>query len=157
MIFSIIGMFIALAFLIKTIRSLVVNKIELIIDKYLFKNDAMGLSWGIIMTFIVQSSSVTTSLIVPLAGAGIVKLRKIFPYTMGANIGTTGTALLAALATGNPVAVTASFAHLVFNIFGILVFYPLKFIPLRLAEKTSSYVAESKKNLIIFLACYSMI
>ena len=157
MIISIIGMFAALGLLIKTIRSLVVDKIEVIINKYLFKNDIMGMTWGMGMTFIVQSSSVTTSLIVPLAGAGIVSLRKIFPYTMGANIGTTGTALLAALATGNPVAVTASFAHLVFNVFGILIFYPLKFIPITLAEKASEYVSISKKNLIIFLSLYSMI
>ncbi len=157
MIISIVGMFAALAFLIKTIRALVLNKIELIINKYLFKNDFMGMTWGMIMTFIVQSSSVTTSLIVPLAGAGIVKLRKIFPYTMGANIGTTGTALLAAFATGNPVAVTASFAHLVFNIFGILIFYPLKFIPIKIAEVVSEYVSKSKKNLIIFLLGYSAV
>jgi sodium-dependent phosphate cotransporter len=157
MIISIIGMFAALGLLIKTIRSLVVDKIEVVINKYLFKNDLMGMTWGMGMTFIVQSSSVTTSLIVPLAGAGIVSLRKIFPYTMGANIGTTGTALLAALATGNPVAVTASFAHLAFNIFGIIIFYPLKFIPISLAEKVSSYVSISRKNLIIFLVLYSMI
>ncbi len=157
MVLSVIGMFAALGLLIKTIRSLVVDKIEIIINKYLFKNDIMGMTWGMGMTFIVQSSSVTTSLIVPLAGAGVVSLRKIFPYTMGANIGTTGTALLAALATGNPVAVTASFAHLVFNLFGIMIFYPLKFIPIRLAEMVSEYVSLSKKNLITFLLLYSMI
>lgn len=157
MILSLVAMFGALALLIKTIRSLVVDKIEIVINKYLFKNDFLGMTWGMGMTFIVQSSSVTTSLIVPLAGAGIVSLRKIFPYTMGANIGTTGTAVLAALATGNPVAVTAAFAHLVFNIFGIAIFYPLKFIPIKLAEKVSEYVSLSRKNLFIFLLVYSMI
>jgi sodium-dependent phosphate cotransporter len=157
MIISIVGMFAALAFLIKVIRSLVVNKIEIIINKYLFKNDAMGMFWGMLMTFIVQSSSVTTSLIVPLAGAGIVKLRKIFPYTLGANIGTTGTALLAALATGHPIAVTAAFAHLIFNVFGIIIFYPLRFIPIMLAEKTSTFVSGSKNNLIIFISVYVML
>ena len=157
MLIAIVGMFAALGLLIKTIRSLVVDKLEVIINKYLFKNDVMGMTWGMVMTFVVQSSSVTTSLIVPLAGAGVVSLRRIFPYTMGANIGTTGTALLAALATGNPVAVTAAFAHLVFNIFAILIFYPFKFIPITLAEKVSSYVSISKKNLLIFLFGYSMI
>ena len=154
MIISIVGMFAALAFLIKVIRSLVVNKIEIIINKYLFKNDAMGMFWGMIMTFIVQSSSVTTSLIVPLAGAGIVKLKKIFPYTLGANIGTTGTALLAALATGHPIAVTAAFAHLTFNIFGILIFYPIRFIPIKLADMTSIFVSRNRNNLIVFISAY---
>lgn len=157
MVVSIVAMFTALAFLIRTIRSLVLDKIEIIINKYLFKNDPLGVVWGAIMTFIVQSSSVTTSLIVPLAGAGVVKLRKIFPYTLGANIGTTGTALLAALATSNPFAVTAAFAHLIFNIFGIAIFYPLKMIPIRAAERVSDFVSISKKNLVIFLLGYSMI
>lgn len=154
MILALAGMFGALAILIRTIRSIVVDKLELIINRYLFKNDVLGMFWGMVMTFVVQSSSVTTSLIVPLAGAGIVKLRKIFPYTIGANIGTTGTALLAAMATMNPVAVTAAFAHLVFNIFGIVVWYPLKFIPIKLAEITSEYAARSKRHLIIFIIVY---
>ena len=157
MIISIIAMFTALAFLIRTIRSLVLDKIEIIINKYLFKNDALGIFWGTIMTFIVQSSSVTTSLIVPLAGAGVVDLRKIFPYTLGANIGTTGTALLAALATSNPIAITAAFAHLVFNIFGIAIFYPLKMLPISAADRVSEFVSHSRKNLLLFLAGYSMI
>jgi sodium-dependent phosphate cotransporter len=157
MLISVIIMFTALAFLIRTIRSLVLDKIEIVINKYLFKNDPLGIIWGTIMTFVVQSSSVTTSLIVPLAGAGVVNLRKIFPYTLGANIGTTGTALLAALATNNPFAVTAAFAHLIFNIFGIAIFYPLKIIPIRAAEKVSDFVSKERKNLFIFLLGYSMI
>ena len=40
----------------------------------------------------VQSSSITTSLVVPLAGAGVLTLRQIFSFTLGANIGTTITA-----------------------------------------------------------------
>ena len=114
----------------------------------------MGFTWGVAMTLVVQSSSVTTSLIIPLAGAGVVRIRQIFPYTMGANIGTTGTAILAALATQNIIAVTVAFAHLVFNIFGILVFYPLKFIPIRLAEWVAEKASKSTMNLVIFLVSY---
>jgi len=157
LIISVVVMFTALTFLIRTIRSLVLNKIELIINKYLFINDALGMFWGAIMTFIVQSSSITTSLIVPLAGAGIVKLKKIFPYTLGANIGPPRTALLAALATGNPFAVTAAFAHLMFNIIGIVLIYPIKFIPIRLAELTSEYVAKDKQSFVIFIVVYILL
>lgn len=151
---SVIGLFFALTLLIKTIRSLMLNKLEIIINRYLFRNDLSGLFFGIILTFIVQSSSVTTSLIIPLAGAGIVSLRQIFPYTLGANIGTTGTATLAALATGNHIAVTVAFAHLFFNIYGILIFYPLRFIPLRLADIIGQKASASKKNLLIFVGSY---
>ncbi len=151
---SVVTLFTALAILIRTIRGLMLTRIEVIINKYLFRNDFMGFTWGVAMTLVVQSSSVTTSLIIPLAGAGVVRIRQIFPYTMGANIGTTGTAILAALATQNIIAVTVAFAHLVFNIFGILVFYPLKFIPIRLAEWVAEKASKSTMNLVIFLVSY---
>lgn len=154
---SLILLFTALTFLIRNIRSLVLTKIELVINKYLFRNDVMGFTMGILMTSIVQSSSVTTSLIVPLAGAGLVSIRQIFPYTLGANIGTTITAILAALATQSDLAVTVAFAHLCFNIFGILIFYPLKFIPIRLAEYVGRKASVSKKNLAVFVTVYILL
>ncbi len=154
---SLVLLFLALALLVKNIRSLVVTKIELIINQYLFRNDASGFFFGILMTAIVQSSSVTTSLIIPLAGAGLVSIRQIFPYTLGANIGTTVTAILAAMATQNNVAITVAFSHLCFNIFGILIFYPLKFIPIGLAEFVGRKAASSTKNLILFIVIYIMI
>jgi len=153
-IISLVLLFTALTFLIKTIRSLVLDKLEIVIDKFLFRNDLIGFILGVLMTFIVQSSSVTTSLIIPLAGAGLISLRQIFPYTLGANIGTTGTAILAALATQNDIAVTVAFAHLFFNIYGILIFYPLKFIPIRLAEMVSGKASKSKKNLVLVVLIY---
>lgn len=151
---SLIVLFIALTVLIKTIRSLVLSKIEIIINSYLFRNDFTGFTIGAMMTAVVQSSSVTTSLIIPLSGAGIVSLRQLFPYTMGANIGTTVTAILAALATQSDVAVTVAFSHLCFNIFGILIFYPLKFIPIRLAELVGMKASQSRKHLIIIVIGY---
>lgn len=154
MIFSIILMFGALTFLIKTIRSLVLTKLELIINRYLFRNDALGLLLGVLMTVIVQSSSVTTSLIIPLAGAGLITVRKLFPYTLGANIGTTVTAILAALATQNPTAITVAFSHLIFNILGIIIIYSIRFIPINLAVIIGEKASESKKNLVIFVLSY---
>jgi len=157
LVFSVILLFVSLAFLIRTIRTLVIGQIEIIIDRYLFRNAAFGFVFGIIMTAIVQSSSATTSLIVPLAGAGIVRLRQIFPYTLGANIGTTVTAILAALATQSGVAVTVAFAHLTFNILGILLLYPLKFIPIGLAEFVGEKASKSTRNLMIFTAAYMLV
>ncbi|GAB4373247.1 MAG: Na/Pi symporter [Calditrichia bacterium] len=156
-IFSVIMLFTALSFLIKTIRSMVLDKIEFIINQYLFRNDLLGFSLGILLTLIVQSSSVTTSLIVPLAGAGVITIRQIFPYTVGANIGTTGTAILAALATQNDIAVTVAFAHLCFNIFGIAIFYPLKFIPIKLALFVGEKASKSTRNLVLFITIYILL
>ena len=66
-------------------------KLEAFFDTHIFKTTIRAMLFGILITFLVQSSSITTSLVVPLAGAGILKLRQIFPYTLGANIGTTMT------------------------------------------------------------------
>ena len=89
----------------------------------------------------------------PLAAAGVLSLRQVFPYTLGANIGTTATAIMAAL-TLNSYALVAAFSHLLFNIIGILVVYPferLRNIPLFLAEKMSHLAVENKMVPIIYL------
>ncbi len=94
--------------------------------------------FGLVVTALVQSSSVTTSLAVPLAGAGILTIYQIFPYTLGANVGTTVTAMLAALSVGEMSAVTVALAHMLFNICGILLIWPIPKIrraPIIMAEK----------------------
>ncbi len=157
MVFSIVLMFAALSFLIRTIRSLVLEKIEMIIQNYLFRNDVLALVLGLLMTAVVQSSSITTSLIIPLAGAGLVTIRQIFPYTLGSNLGTTMTAILAAMATQNHIAVTVAFSHLCFNILGMAIFYPLRSIPIRLAEFVGGKASESKRNLVSFIVIYILL
>jgi len=91
----------------------------------------------------VQSSSITTSVVIPLAGAGILTLRQIYPYTLGANVGTTITACLAALAVPEHflAAVTVALSHLFFNVCGIVAITAtpiLRNVPIRLAEWMSS-------------------
>jgi len=154
LIIALIFLFISLTFMVKVIRSLILDKMEKFLNRYLFKNDGTSFSLGIIFTAIVQSSSITTSLVVPLCGAGLLTVRQIFPYTLGSNIGTTVTALLAALATVNPVAVTVAISHLFFNIFGIIIFYPLKKLPIFLAEGFARVTVKSKKNTVLFIIIY---
>ena len=146
----------SLVYLVKTLRVLIVRNAETFVNRYLFRNDAMALVLGICLTVLVQSSSVTTSLIIPLVGAGVVTIYRCYPFTLGANIGTTCTALLASLATvsateGGSVGVTTAFAHLLFNILGIAVFYPLRRIPIWLATTLAALAAESKKWAVIFV------
>ncbi len=147
---ALILLFLALRYLVVIIKSLVVSKLEKFFDRYIFRNEFLGFLFGIIITSIVQSSSVTTSLVVPLVGAGILNIYQIFTYTMGANIGTTVTAILGALATGEVVGITVAFAHLSFNIIASVVFWPLKFIPIFLAEKLAGYGAKKKYIPIVF-------
>jgi sodium-dependent phosphate cotransporter len=73
--------------------------------------------------------------------------------TLGANVGTTVTALMASLATGNPAAVTVAVVHTLFNLSGIALFYPiraLRRIPLRLATGLADVAAERRSAAIIY-------
>jgi sodium-dependent phosphate cotransporter len=131
-------MFGSLRFLVTTLKSMVMAKVEAAFDMVIFKTAARAMLFGLMLTVLVQSSSITTSLIVPLAGAGLLTLRQVFPYTLGANVGTTITAMLAALAVGEISAVTVAFAHLLFNVCGILIIWPIKplrAVPVNLARR----------------------
>ena len=149
----------SLIFIVKILRSVTINQTESFIDKYLFRNTLTCLLLGMVLTAVVQSSSVTTSLIVPLVAAGLIGLNRAYPFTLGANIGTTITAILASLATvsavdgqsANTVGVTVAFAHLLFNIFGVIVFLPLGKLPMFCATRLAGFVADSKKWAIIFI------
>ena len=154
LIVSIILTFAMLGSIVKLLRSLVLDRVEVFFDKYIFKTTIRAMAFGVILTILVQSSSVTTSIVIPLVGAGVLHLMQVYPYTLGANIGTTVTAILAALSTGNISAVTVSLAHLLFNILGILIIYPIPFlrnIPPKLAKFVAGYAQKSKTVPIIYI------
>ncbi len=119
-------LFLSLRYLTKLIRSLVMHRLEAFFDSHIFKTAGRAMLFGAFITILVQSSSITTSLVIPLAGAGILRLEQIFPYTLGANIGTTITALLASLVSGTIAPLSVAFAHLMFNIYGILLIWPIE-------------------------------
>jgi len=153
---SVLLTFMMLYSIVKLLRSLVLDNIKQYFDKYIFKTALRAILFGIVLTIMVQSSSITTSTIVPLAGAGIVTLRQLYPFTLGANIGTTVTALLASL-TLNVTAMVAAFAHLFFNIFGIIIIFLnplLKNIPIKLAEWMSDMALKNKLIPIIYLIVF---
>jgi sodium-dependent phosphate cotransporter len=88
-----------------------------------------------------------------MAGAGIISLERIFPMTLGANIGTTVTAILAG-ASGNVYGMAIAFSHLLFNIAGILIYYPvpqMRRIPLRLARWLGNMAARRRFYAIIYI------
>ena len=109
---------------------------------------AMGM--GAVVTILVQSSSVTTSMLVPLAGAGLLLLDDAFPVTLGANVGTTVTAFLAALAVSGPNAhwgFQLAVVHLLFNLVGILLIYPvprIRQIPLAGARRLAQIAVANR-------------
>ena len=159
LIVAVMVVIISLIYLVKTLHSLTVTGAGVFVDRFLFRNDFTALLLGLCLTAAVQSSSVTTSLIVPLVGAGIISVRRCYPVTLGANLGTTVTAILASLATVsmasgqtvNTAGVTTAFAHLMFNIYGIAVFYPLRRLPLFCATRMADLAAKSRKWAPIFV------
>ena len=153
---SVLLTFMMLYSIVKLLRSMVLDNIKQYFYKYIFKTALRAILFGIALTIMVQSSSITTSTIVPLAGAGVVTLRQLYPFTLGANIGTTVTALLASL-TLNVTAMVAAFAHLFFNIFGIVLIFLnplLKEIPIKLAELMSDLSLKNKFIPIIYLIIF---
>jgi len=141
---TIIATFVALVSLVKLLKSIMVTKLENLFDRVLFRSPYRALLFGFLVTVLVQSSSITTSVAVPLVGAGIITIGQALPYTMGANIGTTVTALLAALGTlavAEPgdydkaiLALQIAFVHTTFNVSGTVLLWRLRFVPIAVAE-----------------------
>jgi len=153
---SILLTFAMLYSIVKLLRTLVLANVQKFFNQYIFKTAIRGLLFGMLLTIMVQSSSITTSTIIPLAGAGVLALRQVYPFTLGANIGTTVTAILAAL-TLNVTAMIAAFAHLFFNLYGILIIYvnPLfRPIPLKLANWIAEVAIKNKFIPLIYLVCF---
>ncbi len=137
----------------KMMRKALVGRAETLIDRTIGRAPLLGFAVGLVLTAIVQSSSAVTSILVPLAGAGILTVEQIFPVTLGANVGTTVTALLAALAAG-PAGLTIALVHLLFNLSGIILVYPfppVRMIPVRLARGMANLAAESKLYALAFV------
>lgn len=125
-----------------------------------------GLGWltgylamllGAIMTILVQSSSVFTSTLTPLAGAGLVSLERAYPMTLGSNLGTTTTSLLASFAAGgNNVreANQIALVHLFFNLSGILLFYPVPFMrwPVSIARVLGKVTSQYRWFAVVYLS-----
>lgn len=87
-------------------------------------NFFIALLVGVIFTTAVQSSSVTSGLMVVLASSGLLTLEQAIPVILGANIGSTTTTLFAS-AKMDLWARRAAVAHLLFNVAGVLIFIPL--------------------------------
>lgn len=148
---SVLLLFFALRYIVKNLKAVVIGKVEAFFTTRLFKNAFRSMLLGLVLTIAVQSSSITTSLVVPLAGAGILTLEQIFPLTLGANVGTTITAVLAALVTGELTAVTVAFAHVLFNIMGIALIWPVRGIPLRLSRGLARTAIRSKLVPLVYV------
>ncbi|XP_067686284.1 sodium-dependent phosphate transport protein 2B-like [Haliotis asinina] len=135
--------------MVKLLNSVMKNHVATAIKKMVnadfpgrcsFLTGYLAILAGAGLTVIVQSSSVFTSTLTPLVGVGVLDLERMYPLTLGSNIGTTATAILASLASPSDRLSTAlqiALCHFFFNVSGILIFYPiplLRRVPLKLAR-----------------------
>lgn len=144
----------ALSFIVKTMKTVVESNKGQIIENLLSKNGYIAIVFGTFMTIAVQSSSITTSLLVPMAGAGVLTLESILPVTIGANIGTTTTALLASL-TGNVAGLAIALVHFLFNIIGLLLWYvnpSLRKVPIALCNKLANLTLKNRVHGVGYIA-----
>uniref|UniRef100_A0A8C5HFE9 Sodium-dependent phosphate transport protein 2B-like n=1 Tax=Gouania willdenowi TaxID=441366 RepID=A0A8C5HFE9_GOUWI len=144
-----------LILIVKLLNSMLKGQVATVIKKIINTDFPFPFGWvtgyiailaGAGMTFIVQSSSVFTSAITPLVGIGVISIERAYPLSLGSNIGTTTTAILAAMAgPGDTLTNSLQIAlvHFLFNISGIVLWYPIPFtrIPIRLAKSLGDITA----------------
>ncbi len=149
-----VGMILTIVTLLsKLLRKVMVGKALELMRTVVGRGPLSGIGAGATVTVMVQSSTTTTTLIVPMAGSGVFTLKQIYPFTLGTNIGTTVTALLASMAISGPTAALAiqiAVIHLLFNVTAILLIFGLPFlreVPMqmsrflaRLAQRNKLYV-----------------
>ncbi|KAJ8000515.1 hypothetical protein DPEC_G00180920 [Dallia pectoralis] len=153
---SLLALCTCLILIVKLLNSMLKGQVAVIIKKVINTDFPFPFGWvtgyiailvGAGMTFIVQSSSVFTSAITPLVGIGVISIERAYPLSLGSNIGTTTTAILAALAApGDTLANALQIAliHFLFNLSGIILWYPIPFtrVPIRLAKALGNITAE---------------
>ncbi|XP_032492324.1 LOW QUALITY PROTEIN: sodium-dependent phosphate transport protein 2C [Phocoena sinus] len=108
------------------------------------------------LTFALQSSSVFTAAVVPLMGVRVISLERAYPLFLGSNIGTTTTALLAALASPSDMLISAvqvALIHFFFNLAGILLWYvvPALRLPIPLARRFGDLTARYRWVAVAYL------
>jgi sodium-dependent phosphate cotransporter len=156
-VFGIGIIFLAITVIGKLLKKLMVGRAKVIMHNAIGKGPVTGIFSGAIITVLVQSSSTTTSLMVPLAGTGVFRLKQIYPFTLGANIGTTITALLAATAISGETAVFAlqiALVHLFYNTSAVLLIYGIKdlrLLPIRGALWLARTASENKMIALFYI------
>lgn len=135
---GLIVVLLALIAITKNMKTLIAERLERSMNRVLGRGGGIvAIVVGMLVTIAVQSSSITTSILIPMSAAGVITLRNAYPVTLGANVGTTITALLAAMAASGSDALTIALVHTWFNVLGIVILFGIPFLrplPIRAAE-----------------------
>jgi sodium-dependent phosphate cotransporter len=148
---------VAVNYLGKLLKLLLVGRAREVLLKAVGRNPYLAMASGMGVTALTQSSTITTSVLVPFAGADILTPAQIYPVTVGANLGTTFTVVFAAFAvTGHDakIGLQAAFVHLIYNVFAIIAIYVnplLRPVPLFCATTFARVASERKWVIAVYL------
>ncbi|CAF1500458.1 unnamed protein product [Rotaria magnacalcarata] len=164
---SIIALCTCLVLLVKLLQSMLKGTISTVIHKTVNANfpgvfhhltPYLAIGIGCIFTILVQSSSIFTSTLTPLVGLGVISIERMYPFTLGSNIGTTITGIMAALTATTALelrnALQIALCHTFFNIFGILIWFPVPFmrnVPIALAKRLGETTATYRWFAIVYI------
>jgi phosphate:Na+ symporter len=109
------------------------------------RNPFLGILAGFIVTAVLQSSSVTTGMVIGLAMVNTLDLKAAIPLVLGCDIGTCVTAMLASVGT-NTQARRAAVGHLLFNVIGMIIFLPFLGAFEALASRTAAELPRQIAN-----------
>lgn len=149
--------FVSVRLLSTLLKALLIGRARVALTRALDRGPGRAMATGFAATVVTQSSTVTSSVLVPFVGAGAITPAQMYPVTLGANIGTTTTALLAAFAvTGGKarIGLQAAFVHLIYNATAVAVIWAipvLRRIPLRLAEFFADKAVDNKRLVLAYL------
>ncbi len=152
LVLGILMTFFCLIYITRNMRILISGPLERTLNRSLARSGLIGVAVGVAITVAVQSSSITTSLLVPMCAAGVLTLGNAFPIMLGANIGTTVTGLLASSATETTAGLTIALVHVLFNVTGLLIFFPfppIRALPIKCAELLA---AKAQQNTLYVVA-----
>jgi sodium-dependent phosphate cotransporter len=118
-------------------------------------NGYLGIVFGTGVTLITQSSSITTSVLIPFAGAGALMLPQVYPLVLGANMGTAIQSVIGAMDKVGNDPLQVALVHLFFNVTGILLWYPLPWlreVPMYAAKRLGRGAAIWRFFSLIYIA-----
>lgn len=149
--------FFAVRSLSKLLKTLMQGRAQNLLLTAVGEGSGRAMLTGLGVTLVTQSSTVTNSVLVPFAGTGAITAKQIYPVTLGGNLGTTFTSLLAALAVTGPQArfgLQAALVHVVYNVLAILLIWCVPFLrplPLKGATWLANKSADDKRFLATYL------
>lgn len=148
-----IGLYLSIKFISSTIQNVLLQNSPNLLEKYLFGTPIQSLICGFFATAFAQSSTLVTSLVVPFVANNKLSVKQIFPFIMGANIGTTITAVIASISKSDA-ALSIALTHVLFNFIGTLIFFPIpqiRAIPVTIARSLGKATLQNRLVGLVYI------